>query len=60
MHLQTVLPGALIALLVAMTQSVTGFGFAMVSAPLLAVVWAVKPAVATMLLSLFVNVFVLA
>jgi hypothetical protein len=44
-----------------MTQSVTGFGFAMVSAPLLAVVWAVKPAVATtVLLSLFVNVFVLA
>jgi hypothetical protein len=46
-ELQTVLFGALIAFLAAATQSVTGFGFAMVSAPLLAVVWGVKPAVAS-------------
>jgi len=50
-----------IAFAAAACQSVTGFGFALVMTPLLAVAWDVKPAVATtQLLSLLVNVFVLA
>jgi uncharacterized membrane protein YfcA len=58
---QTLTLGALIAFFAAATQSVTGFGFALVYAPLLAVAWTVKPAVATTaLLSLVVNVLVLA
>jgi uncharacterized membrane protein YfcA len=50
----------LIAFFAATTQSITGFGFALVYAPLLAVAWEVKPAVATTAtLSLVVNVLVL-
>ena len=42
--------GIAIAFLAAVCQSVTGFGFALVMTPLLAVVWDVKPAVATSLI----------
>lgn len=61
MDTQTVALGVVIAFAAAATQSVTGFGFAMILAPLLAVAWAVKPAVATTAtLSLLVNILVLA
>lgn len=57
---ETVIVGALIAFFAAFTQSITGFGFALVYAPLLAIAWSVKPAVATTaVLSVLVNVLVL-
>lgn len=52
--------GAVIAFFAAFTQAITGFGFALVYAPLLAIVWEVKPAVATTAcLSFVVNALVL-
>lgn len=60
MDAEVIVLAALIAFGAATTQSVTGFGFALVYAPLLAVAWEVKPAVATTAsLSLVVNVLVL-
>ena len=61
MDTQTLILAALIAFFAASTQAVTGFGFALIYAPLLAVAWEVKPAVpTTAMLSLLVNVLVLA
>jgi uncharacterized membrane protein YfcA len=52
--------GALIAFFAAIAQSITGFAFALVFAPLFALAWEPKPAVAvTVVLSVVVNVLVL-
>ncbi len=60
MDTETVALGAVIAFVAAVTQSITGFAFALIYAPLLAIVWEVKPAVATTaVLSVCVNVLVL-
>jgi uncharacterized membrane protein YfcA len=60
MDSETLALGVVIAFIAAFTQAITGFGFALVYAPLLAVAWEVKPAVATTaLLSVVVNVMVL-
>ena len=57
---QVVAAGIVIAFLASVCQSVTGFGFALVMVPLIAVVWAVKPGIAaTVLLSLFGNMMLL-
>ncbi len=61
MDFETALLGALIAFLAASTQAVTGFGFAIVFAPLFALAWEPKEAVATTVcLSIVVNIMVLA
>lgn len=60
MDSETVALGTAIAFVAAFTQAITGFGFALVYAPLLALAWEVKPAVATTaVLSLAVNALVL-
>lgn len=50
MSAEVIAAGVAIAFLAAVCQSVTGFGFALVMTPFLAVVWGVKPAVATSVL----------
>ena len=50
MTAETLAAGIAIAFLAAVCQSVTGFGFALVMTPLLALAWEVKPAVATSIL----------
>jgi uncharacterized membrane protein YfcA len=60
MDSETIVLGTVIAFVAAFTQAITGFGFALVYAPLLAIVWEVKPAVATTAcLSFVVNALVL-
>lgn len=60
MDAQTLVLGAVIAFLAAACQSVTGFGFALVMMPLLAIVWEVKLAVATsVILGVLLNVVML-
>lgn len=57
---QVLAAGAAIAFLASICQSVTGFGFALVMAPLITAVWAVKPGIAsTVMLSLFGNLVLL-
>jgi hypothetical protein len=57
---ETAFLGALIAFVAAVTQAITGFAFALVFAPLFALAWEPKPAVAvTVVLSVVVNVLVL-
>lgn len=57
---QVVAAGVAIAFLASICQSVTGFGFALVMAPLITVVWAVKPGIAaTVMLGLFGNLVLL-
>jgi hypothetical protein len=57
---ETALLGALIAFVAAVAQSITGFAFALIFAPLFALAWEPKPAVTvTVVLSVVVNVLVL-
>ena len=60
MSTEVLILGAAIAFAAAACQSVTGFGFALVMAPLLTVAWDVKPAIATsVILGLVLNVLLL-
>ncbi len=60
MTLETIAAGIVIAFLASVCQSVTGFGFALVMAPLITAVWAVRPGIAaTVMLSLFGNLMLL-
>lgn len=60
MSTEVLILGALIAFAAAACQSVTGFGFALVMAPLLTVSWDVKPAIATsIILGLVLNAMLL-
>lgn len=60
MDAETLIAGAVIAFVAAVAQSVTGFGFALVMMPLLAIAWDVKLAVATsVILGVLLNVVML-
>lgn len=60
MTAETIAAGIAIAFLASVCQSVTGFGFALVMAPLMTAVWAVRPGIAaTVMLSLFGNLMLL-
>ncbi len=57
---ETIAAGIVIAFLASVCQSVTGFGFALVMAPLITALWAVRPGIAaTVMLSLFGNLMLL-
>jgi len=60
MDAEVVLVAVAISFVAASNQSITGFGFALITAPLLSVAWEVKPAIAaTLLLGLLVNTVLL-